>query len=52
MILSSLPKRNRVPVARLVPVEEGLYYDEQVIFERNILNLSFFPQYKRMIHTY
>ncbi|HHY69902.1 MAG TPA: plasmid pRiA4b ORF-3 family protein [Firmicutes bacterium] len=31
-----------VPVARLVPVEEGLYYDEQVIFERNILYLSFF----------
>jgi len=43
---------NHIPVARLVPFEEDLDYDEgAILMERHILS-QFFPEHKHMLYTY
>ena len=40
------------PIARIVPYEEDLEYDEDAILMKGHTLSEFFPKYKRMIYTY
>lgn len=43
---------NHIPVARLVPFEEDLEYDEGAILMEGHVLSEFFPEHKHMLYTY